>query len=185
MAIASGNIVTATDIYNQFVSVIQNPANSGIVYGTNNYHFSDLPTTGINLYGGTTGGLGAGGTGINSGDIITASTIVNYVTANAAAFCRIRNMSVTRNVSASGGPAATSSTNSGITHMAGAYAAPFTNPTPTGVQSSNIVAANELNNFYTNCYNNYTTARNNTYSYSYTVCHNSCHSSCHGSRGRR
>lgn len=185
MAITTGDIINDTDIFDKFASAIAANANAGIVYGTDKYHFTDLPLAGRSRYGGTTAGLTQMASGISAGDTVTAPTIVNYITSQAAAYCRIRNMSVTRNVSASGGPATSQSTRAGITHMTDAYAVTFTIPASTGVNSGDTISAPALNNFYTNCYNNYLTARNTTHTYSYTVCHNSCHSSCHLARGRR
>lgn len=188
----SGDIIDDQDIYNKFSDRITTLANASIVYGTNSYHFSDMPSTLTSQYGGTTSGLSQSSWGNRTGQLIDASDIVDYVVSEATKYSRIRNVSVTRNVTASGGPAPSSSTATGKTHLLAGYGdgsisgwSSFTAPSSTNIQTGQTISATNLVNYYESCRNEYVRMRDYTITASYSVCHNSCHSSCHGSRGRR
>lgn len=195
MAISSGSVIDDQDLYNAVNSVISSYANSGIVYGTNNYHFADLPADFKAAYGGPTTGIPLSNYGNKTGDLIEAragstNPIVDYVMVVGIVYCRIRSVAVTRNVTASGGPAATSERRSGISYMTDTYASFYGNGFPepssgSNVSSGNVINASQLNTFITDVKNQYASLRAVTFEASYSVCHNSCHSSCHGSRGRR
>lgn len=184
MAISTGSNVLNTDVFNKFAEVVAATANAGILYGTNSLHFADQSADVTALYGGTTSGVATqGATNIAVGDIITGSTILNYILNQARSYCRIRNMSVTRTVTGS-----TSETRTGITHTTnvqtltqfktGSDDAKFLAGTP--------VSSSELNAYFNEIRDRYLTVRNNfTLTASFEVCHVSCHSNCHGSRGRR
>jgi hypothetical protein len=101
-------------------------------------------------------------------------------------------VSVTRNVTASGGPAPTSSTATGKTHLIADYAngtnpswSSFSAPSSSNISAGQEISASNLLNYYEACRNEYIRLRDYTVTASYSVCHNSCHSSCHSSRGRR
>ncbi len=190
--ITAGQTVQAQDFYDTFFSRFATFANSGIAYGTNNYHFADIPNPAFtSAYGGSTSGLSLAPTSTNSinpGNIIDDQGIKDYVIGRSVEYCRIRNVSVTRNVTASGGRAATSETRTGISHMTPAYgAAGFSNPgSINNIYEGNTIFSSQLRQFIDDCYNQYNSnQRPSVFSASYSVCHNSCHSNCHGSRGRR
>jgi hypothetical protein len=184
MAISTGSNVLNTDVFNKFAETVVAAANAGIVYGTNSLHFADQDATTTAMYGGTTSGVASqGATNIATGDIVTGSTILNYILNQARSYCRIRNMSVTRTVT--GG---SSETRSGITHTTNVQSlAQFkTGSDDTKFLAGAPISATELNSYFNEVRDRYLNVRNNfTLTSSFTVCHVSCHSSCHGSRGRR
>ena len=174
------------DFYDTFLERFANLANSGILYGTNAPHFADLPSSISSYYGGTTSAVPLPASGLQNNQTIFAADIRNYLVNSSIFYCKIRRFSVTRNVTASGGPAATSETRVGVSHMSNTYRATFTTPTSSSnIETGLTINASLLNSFIDNCYTQYTTSRSSTVSASYSVCHNSCHSSCHSSRGRR
>lgn len=189
--ISSGQTIQAQDFYDTYYSRFTQFANSGIVYGTNNYHFSDMPFDFNVAYGGPTSGITQeqpSWRGINPGATITASNIHDYVIGLSVIYCRLRNVSVKRIVTATVGAVETSETRAGISNMISAYAAPgFSSPSSiNNIYVGNTIYASNLLTFIDDCYNQYrNNQRTNTFSAEYSVCHNSCHSSCHGSRGRR
>jgi len=190
--ITAGQTVQAQDFYDTFFSRFVTYANSWITYGTNNYHFPDIPNPAFtSAYGGSTSGLPLAPTSTNSinpGNIIDDQGIKDYIIGRSVEYCRIRSVSVTRVVTASGGPAQTSETRTGISHMTPAYAAPgFSNPGSTGnIIEGATINAYRLVQFIDDCHSQYNNnQRQNVFLASYSVCHNSCHSNCHGSRGRR
>lgn len=189
--ITSGATIRAQDFYDTFFSRFTQFANQSITYGTNNYHFGDMPPEFNNTYGGPTSGISQeqpSWRGINPGATITASNIHDYVIGLSVIYCRIRNVSVKRIVTATVGMTETSETRSGISNMSSSFAAPgFSNPSSiNNIYVGNTIYASNLLSFIDDCYNQYrTNQRTNTLAAEYSVCHNSCHASCHGSRGRR
>ena len=174
------------DFYDTFLTRFADLANTGILYGTNAPHFTDLPSSVSSFYGGTTAAVSLPASGLQNDQLILASAIRNYLINSSVFYCKIRRFSVTRNVTASGGPAPDAETRTGVSHMSDANRATFTTPaSSSNIQAGSTINASLLNTFIDNCYTQYTTSRASTVSASYSVCHNSCHSSCHGSRGRR
>lgn len=189
--ISSGQTIRAQDFYDTYFSRFTQFANSGIAYGTNNYHYSDMPSNFISAYGGPTTGIPQEQTSwrsINPGATITAQDIKDYIIGLSVIYCRLRNVSVTRNITSTTGTPAGSSTRAGISNMNSSFAAPgFSNPgSINNIYVGNTIRASNLLQFIDDCYNQYNNVqRQNTLSVEYSVCHLSCHSSCHGSRGRR
>jgi hypothetical protein len=195
MAIASGSIIDDQDVYNRVNSVISSYANSGIVYGTNNYHFSDMPAEFKTAYEGTTSGIPLSNYGNFSGQIIEAraggtNPIVDYIMVVGIVYCRIRKVAVKRIVTASNGKLPTDETRTGVSYMKDTYASYYSNGFPepssgSNISSGNVIRASDLINFIDAVKNQYANLRDVVFEAEYSVCHNSCHQSCHGSRGRR
>ena len=189
--ISSGQIIQAQDFYDTFYSRFAQFANQSISYGTNNFHFPDMPANFYSAYGGPTSGLSLGSPSINSistGMEIFNNYVKDYIIGRSVEYCRIRTVSVTRNVTASGGPVESSETRTGVSHMTQDFAAAgFSSPgSINNIYQGNIIYASNLLQLIDDCYNQYrNNQRPSVYSATYSVCHNSCHNSCHGSRGRR
>jgi len=188
----SGKDIFDYDIFDTFRDYFVNGANANIVYGTNVYHFADLPQTFKDAYGGSTSGIPQGAqsiNGINPREDIVASEIRDYVIGQAVTYCRIRKVSVTRRLMGDGGAVSSQSTNTGISNMISNFAAAgFSNPNSiNNISPGNIIYASQIIQFVVDCYNQYNSAsiRDSEYSASYDVCHTSCHSNCHRNRGRR
>lgn len=178
------NTIDDVDIYDILQQKIASLANSNIIYGTNSFHFSDMPATLSNNYGGSTSGL-AQDSFSRGGQVITASVIVNYAVDISKKYSRIRNVTVVRNVTASGGPATSSSSRTGKTHLINSFSDDFSSPNSVNISSEKSISSTNLINYIDSCRNEYIRLRDLTVSGSFSVCHNSCHQSCHNNRGRR
>lgn len=193
---SSGSIINNQDLYDGFNYWFVQFANAGITYGTNSYHFPDMPPEFIAGYGGSTSGIPLRSQrdyAIDTDRTIDDGGIRDYIIGQAVTYCRIRNVSITRTVTASGRRSGVDllpivETRTGITNLTTNFAAPgFSNPSSiNNIIVNNIIYADQLNQFMYDCWTRYlNNQRNNTLSVPYSVCHNSCHSSCHGSRSRR
>lgn len=190
--ITQGATIYGRDFYDTFFERFAKLANQNIVYGTNNRHFSDMPQNFNDAYGGTTAGITQGSetvNGLSPGNTIDDAGIKDYIIGQSVIYCRIRNVSVKRNVLGDGGAIASSSTAVGISNMNSSFAAPgFSNPGSTSnIAQGNTIFASQLTQFINDCYTQYSgTQRVNTLVSEYNVCHTSCHNACHSSgRGRR
>ena len=188
----ANNSITISSIFDQFTTNFVQFANENIVYGTNVNHFADQPSTITTRYGGTTSGITQ--SSFSPTNPISAAEIRNYISTQVGIYSRIRNVRVTRNVTATGtNPNGTtvlptSSSVQGITNMvstdaATGYIIPSSN---SNIQAGRTIGASLLSTFMTDSKNNYVSGpRSSTLSLSFSVCHNSCHSNCHANRGRR
>lgn len=190
--ITQGATIRGIDFYDTFFERFAKLANQNIVYGTDNKHFSDMPVDFNNAYGGTISGITQGSqtvNGISTGNTIDDAGIKDYIIGQSVIYCRIRNVSVKRNVLGDGGSIASFQTKVGITNMNSSFAAPgFSNPGSTSsISEGNTIYASQLTQFISDCYTQYSgTQRVNTLVSEYNVCHTSCHNACHSSgRGRR
>ena len=87
------NPITPQNIVDRFKDFVTDTANSTIIWGTDSKPFGDMPDA---TFAGTTAGttITATGSSIGStGDIITASNIVNALLAETALYTNIRNYS--------------------------------------------------------------------------------------------
>ncbi len=84
------NPVTPQNIVDRFKDLVTDVANSGIVYGTNNKPFAEMPDA---TYAGTTAGATVTATGTTigtTGNTITASTIKTVLETETALYTNIR-----------------------------------------------------------------------------------------------
>jgi hypothetical protein len=188
----ANNSITISSIFDQFATNFVTFANANIAYGTDGIHFADQPSTITTRYGGTKSGITQ--SAFSPTNPISASQIRNYISGQVAIYSRIRDVRVTRDVTASGkepGGATvqpTSSSVRGITNMTSSdagtgYVVPSSN---SNIQTGRTIGASSLSSFMTDSKNNYVSGpRSSLLSLSFSVCHNSCHSNCHNNRGRR
>lgn len=179
---ALNNPINSADLLREWTTFVSNVANSGIVWGTNNKPFSEMPTS---TFGGTTGGRSVSITGNTLGrieTIIEAQPIVNSLIAETRLFTNIKNLRARLNVTGNRGSVTFDQTRKA--HMNTSYR---TSPSisNTNIFSGRRITDAGLTQFFTNCRTAYTNARNSATTITINICHASCHSSCHGSRGRR
>jgi hypothetical protein len=186
------NPITISSIFDRFTTNFVQFANANIVYGTGANHFADQPSTITTRYGGTTSGITQ--SAFSPTNPISASEIRSYISAQVVIYSRIRDVRVTRNVTATGtNPNGTvvqptSSSVQGITNMSSGDAGTgyVTPSSSSNIQAGKTIEASSLSSFMTDSKNNYVSGpRSSLLNMSFSVCHNSCHSNCHNNRGRR
>jgi hypothetical protein len=185
------NPIQPQNIVNRFADYVTATADSGIVWGTNNYPFGEFDG---NYFGGSTSGrpIGISGGNIGSaGGSITASSIYNTLVNETAAYTSIRNLQAILFVNGGGGNTGSRPTpgvvfnQTAVSYMNSSYLQSIGSPGNAGVSAGNAVTSSGLESFFGNLTSAYNTTRVNTTTVQINVCHASCHSSCHSSRGRR
>jgi len=204
------NNINAQNIVDRFADYVVATGNASIGFASNAVPFGAYSGYFPNIWGGTTAGKAIGINGNNlggAGSTITASTIVNVLRAETAAYTRIRNLRALLFITGTGyaptsgngtvnntrtdlGPI--TGTNPGYIYDATAKANLNTNYLQTlGATSSTDIATNSgittanLETFFTNLRTAYNNAAATTHTQQENVCHASCHNNCHSSRGRR
>lgn len=188
--------VNAQNIVDRFADYVVATANSGIVYGSNNWPFYDGAVNLAPFFGGTTAGkpIGITGTNIGSPGVVTAYTIFYQTLNETFKYTMIRNTTWTLFVNGGGGNTGTRPTpgpvivRTGKSYMNSGYVL-ATNVNAVGqgqvVRSLKITVFsledlfNRLRTYWIN------NISNNSESLLFPVCHASCHASCHSSRSRR
>lgn len=179
---ALNNPINSADLLREWGTFVSDVANSGIVWGTNNKPFSEMPTS---TFGGTTSGPSVSITGDNIGQIetvIQAEPIVNSLIAETRLFTNVKNLRARLEIIGNVGGITFDQTRKA--HMNTSYR------TSPSINNTNIFTGQRitdagLTQFFTNCRTAYTNARDNATTITIQICHASCHSSCHSSRGRR
>lgn len=204
------NNITPQNIVDRFADYVVATGNSDISLGTNALPFGVYSEYFPNIFGGTTGGKGITVSGSNlggSGAIINAAAIVNSLTAETATYTRIRNLRAILFITGTGyaptegdgslnntrtdrGPitgtkAGVISDVTAVANLNTGYLQSLGSAPSTGVSTSSVVAAGNLEAFFTNLRTAYLNARAVTHIEQVNVCHASCHNNCHSSRGRR
>jgi hypothetical protein len=187
MAIA--NPVSKTGIVNRFLDLVTSVVNTGIVWGTNNKPFTEMPD---GNYAGTTAGDSINITGADITDtIITASTIRTVLETEAALYTNIRQQRAILFVTGGGGNTGSRPTpgtifdQTQVAHLDTGNRAALGAISSGNVTTGNIINDTNLETYMGNIATAYNTIRTTTITDQVDVCHASCHSSCHGSRGRR
>ena len=179
---ALNNPINASDLLREWGTFVSDVANSGIVWGTNNKPFSEMPTS---TFGGTTSGPSVSIDGDDIGPIetiIQAQPIVDSLIAETRLFTNVKNLRARLQVTGNQGSVTFDQTRKA--HMNTSYrTSPSINNT--NIFSGQRITDAGLTSFFTNCRTAYTTARDNVTTITTSICHASCHSNCHGSRGRR
>ena len=181
--------VSKTGILNRFEDLVTDVANTGIVWGTNNKPFTEMPD---GNYAGTTAGDSINITGANITDtIITASTIRTVLETEAALYTNIRQQRAILFVTGGGGNTGSRPTpgtifdQTQVAHLDTGNRAALGAISSGNVTTGNIINDTDLETYMGNIATAYNTIRTTTITDQVDVCHASCHSSCHGSRGRR
>jgi len=185
------NPIQPQNIVDRFADYVTATADSGIVWGTNNYPFGEFDPA---YFGGSTAGrpIGISGGNIGSaGGSITASNIYNTLVNETAAYTSIRNLQAILFVDGSGGNTGSRPTpgvifdQTAVSYLNSSYLQSVGSPGNAGVSAGNAVTTSGLESFFGNLTSAYNGTRVNTTTVQINVCHASCHSSCHSSRGRR
>jgi hypothetical protein len=171
--------VSKQGIVDRFEDLVTDVANTGIVWGTNNKPFVEMPDA---SYAGTTAGDNINITGTNiTGTLITASTIKTVLETEAALYTNIRQQRAIKNLIGGG----TLFDQTEVAHLDTGDRAALAAITATDITSGSIVDDTKLETYFANIAAAYNTIRTTVITETIDVCHSSCHSSCHGSRGRR
>jgi hypothetical protein len=171
--------VSKQGIVDRFEDLVTDVANTGIVWGTNNKPFAEMPDA---SYAGTTAGDTINITGADiTGTLITASTIKTVLETEAALYTNIRQQRAIKNLI--GGGNLFDQTE--VAHLDTSDRAALGVITATDITSGSVVDDTKLETYFNNIAAAYNTIRTTVVTETIDVCHSSCHSSCHGSRGRR
>jgi len=185
------NPITPQNIVDRFADFVTSTANSGITWGTNNYPFSQFDG---NQFGGTTTGTTVTATGSfigNTGNTITATTIINVLLAETQLYTNIRYLRAILNVTGGGGNTGNYGSpgiiydNTSVAFLNANYRQTLNNVNFSDVNRNNKITVSGLETFFSNLQTEYNNQRNNVTTIQVDVCHSSCHSNCHSSRGRR
>lgn len=170
------NPISAGNILSRFEDYVQQAANAGVVWGTNNKPFPEFPD---GYFGGTTGGKTTEATGFNS-EVVTADDIFNTLLAETVKYTRLRNLRAIKNMAGQG----VIYDATAKAHLNSSYdlSVSTTQTVSSGQEISSTGLEAQLDAFRT-AYN--AAAQSNTVTVQIDVCHSSCHNSCHGSRSRR
>lgn len=181
--------VSKAGIVNRFEDLVTDVANTGIVWGTNNKPFTEMPD---GNYAGTTAGDSINITSANITDtIITASTIRTVLETEAALYTNIRQQRAILFVTGGGGNTGSRPTpgtifdQTQVAHLDTGNRAALGSISAGSVTSGSSISDTNLETYFGNIATAYNTVRTTTITDQVDVCHASCHSSCHGSRGRR
>ena len=173
------NPVSNQGIVDRFEDLVTDVANTGIVWGTNNKPFVEMPDA---SYAGTTAGDNINITGTNiTGTLITASTIKTVLETEAALYTNIRQQRAIKNLIGGG----TLFDQTEVAHLDTGDRAALGAITATDITSGSVVDDTKLETYFGNIAAAYNTIRTTVVTETVNVCHSSCHSSCHGSRSRR
>ena len=171
--------VSKQGIVDRFEDLVTDVANTGIVWGTNNKPFAEMPDA---SYAGTTAGDNINITGTDiTGTLITASTIKTVLETEAALYTNIRQQRAIKNLIGGG----TLFDQTEVAHLDTGDRAALGVITATDITSGSVVDDTKLETYFGNIAAAYNTIRTTVVTETVDVCHSSCHSSCHGSRGRR
>jgi hypothetical protein len=171
--------VSKQGIVDRFEDLVTDVANTGIVWGTNNKPFAEMPDA---SYAGTTAGDNINITGTDiTGTLITASTIKTVLETEAALYTNIRQQRAIKNLIGGG----TLFDQTEVAYLDTGDRAALGAITATDITSGSVVDDTKLVTYFGNIAAAYNTIRTTVVTETVDVCHSSCHSSCHGSRGRR
>jgi hypothetical protein len=188
------NNINAQNIVDRFSDYVVATANSGIVYGTNNWPFTDTYNL-APFFGGTTAGRGIGIVGTDwSNTTIFANALFNRLIAETYAYTNIRSTHWVLYVDGGGGNRGSRPTPGAVVNVTGkshlntSYrtGVNYNGTTKNGVISPELIKTSELESLFDRLRAIYTGIANSTIEIPYFhVCHASCHGNCHGSRTRR